>query len=107
MNFSFIYPDNNGKYRRKEVGQVIVGQRGPDDLKSLNSLRFVIGDYIDLAIYQKKEKEEIKNEDRDRERRPDFRRGERRSGNGSVYKHENIGGASNKEDRERERRTDR
>jgi hypothetical protein len=28
--FSFIYPDASGKFRRKEVGQVIQGQRDHD-----------------------------------------------------------------------------
>ena len=27
LTFSFIYPDFNGKYRRKEVGTVLKGQR--------------------------------------------------------------------------------
>ncbi len=35
LSFSFIYPDINGKYRRKEVGAVRIGQRGPDDLRTL------------------------------------------------------------------------
>lgn len=51
LHFSFIYPDFNGRFRRKEVGQVTVGQRGPDDMKNLQQLRFVIGDYVDMAIY--------------------------------------------------------
>lgn len=35
LSFSFIYPDNNGKYRRKDVGAVFIGRKGNDDLKTL------------------------------------------------------------------------
>lgn len=53
LSFSFIYPDFNGKYRRKDVGSVFAGQRNTDYQKTLQELRFVIGDYVDLTIYTK------------------------------------------------------
>lgn len=35
LNFSFIFPDFNGKYKRKDVGSITIGKRGYDDQKSL------------------------------------------------------------------------
>ena len=35
----------------------MVGRKGPDDIKTLHMLKFVIGDYIDLAVYSKGPKE--------------------------------------------------
>ena len=35
IQFSFVFPDASGKYRRKEVGRVITGQRGQDEMKNL------------------------------------------------------------------------
>eukprot|EP00347_Sterkiella_histriomuscorum_P008723 403344001 len=48
--FAFVYPDNQGKFRRKEVGVVMRGQRSMDYKWTLQQLRFVIGDYIDLTL---------------------------------------------------------
>ncbi len=55
LQFSFVYPDFNGKYRRKDVGSVFQGQRNPEYMMTLQQLRFVIGDYIDLAIIERAE----------------------------------------------------
>lgn len=35
LNFSFIYPDKNGKFRRKDAGRIIIGKKGQDDMKTL------------------------------------------------------------------------
>ena len=50
--FSLVHPDFKGNYVRKHLGSVKVGSKGPDDLKSLQSLRFMIGDYMTLAIHE-------------------------------------------------------
>jgi hypothetical protein len=50
MRFAFIYPDLKGRVQRKEVGRVHSTMKGPDDYKSLQQLRFVTGDFVDVAI---------------------------------------------------------
>lgn len=50
LEFQIVYPENSGHYRRKNLGTVKVGTKGPDDLKTLYQLRFMIGDYMCLAI---------------------------------------------------------
>jgi hypothetical protein len=54
LEFQIVYPENSGHYRRKNLGTVKVGTKGPDDLKTLYQLRFVIGDYMCLAINESK-----------------------------------------------------
>ena len=53
LNFSFIYPDLDGNPRRKDVGSVHSTKKGQNDFKSLQELRFITGDYIDLTLYTK------------------------------------------------------
>jgi len=50
LNYSFIFPDSKGKYQRKEIGSIHMYKKGQDDNKSLQQLRFTIGDYIDISI---------------------------------------------------------
>ena len=50
LNFSFIFPDSKGKLQRKEIGNVHMYKKFPDDNKTLQQLRFTIGDYIDISI---------------------------------------------------------
>lgn len=50
LDFSLFYPDYSGGFRRKFLGSVKVGTMGSDDLKTLQSLRYQVGDYISLAI---------------------------------------------------------
>jgi len=50
LNFSFIFPDSKGKYQRKEIGNIHMYKKGQDDNKTLQQLRFTIGDYIDICI---------------------------------------------------------
>lgn len=50
LNFSFIFPDSKGKYQRKEIGNVHMYKKHPDDNKTLQQLRFSIGDVIDINI---------------------------------------------------------
>ena len=53
LNFSLIFPDSKGKLQRKEMGVVYSGKKGQDDNKTLHSLRFTIGDYLDININNK------------------------------------------------------
>ena len=39
-----------GYLQRKELGDVYIDKNTPIELKTLHSLRFVIGDYIDINI---------------------------------------------------------
>lgn len=48
--FSFVYYDSKGKLQRKEVGDVYLKKNSPEELNTLYSLKFVIGDYIDIYI---------------------------------------------------------
>lgn len=50
LNFSFIFPDSKGKYQRKEIGNIHMYKKGQDDNKTLQQLRFSIGDFIDISI---------------------------------------------------------
>ena len=54
--FALVYPDKTGRHVLKEIGQVS-GRKGPQDAdgeKSLASLRFETGDYMDIAIHTNK-----------------------------------------------------
>ncbi|KAL6174601.1 hypothetical protein ACLB2K_051247 [Fragaria x ananassa] len=53
LSFAFVYPDKGGRYVFKQAGMTHahgnIGRR-LDDSKSLNELKFQIGDYLDVAI---------------------------------------------------------
>lgn len=34
----------------RDIGQTVCGQKGPDDNKTLQQCRFIIGDYMDVKI---------------------------------------------------------
>jgi histone deacetylase complex subunit SAP18 len=53
MNFSIVYTDSRGKLQRKEVGAVS-SRKNQDDAKTLQQLKFTIGDYIDINISYEK-----------------------------------------------------
>ena len=50
LNFSFIFPDSKGKLQRKEIGIVHTNKKFPDDNKTLQQLKFTIGDIVDINI---------------------------------------------------------
>lgn len=51
FDFAIVYPDpRSAVYRLREIGTVCSGVRGPDDLASLQDKKFIIGDYVDIAI---------------------------------------------------------
>lgn len=51
FSFRLIYTDLRGKFVGKELGITFNNRRGRDDEKSLEDARFVIGDYMDVAIF--------------------------------------------------------
>jgi len=52
FDFSLVYPDLRQSIRcqSRDIGTTVAGQRGPDDQKTLADCKFVIGDYLDIAI---------------------------------------------------------
>jgi histone deacetylase complex subunit SAP18 len=51
FDFRLVYPDlRSNQYRFREIGSTTSGKKGPDDHKSLASVRFVIGDYLDIHV---------------------------------------------------------
>jgi len=52
FDFALVYPDlrQNPRCQTRDVGTTIASQRGPDDNKTLHDCKFVIGDFIDVAI---------------------------------------------------------
>ncbi|CAG7881160.1 unnamed protein product, partial [Brassica rapa] len=53
LSFGFVYPDKNGRFIVRQVGQTMSypNRKQPDDSKTLADLHFEIGDYLDVAIY--------------------------------------------------------
>ncbi|XP_038641169.1 histone deacetylase complex subunit SAP18-like [Scyliorhinus canicula] len=51
FSFAIVYPDpKRPGYRVKEIGTTVSGRKGPDDSMALQSQKFQIGDYLDIAI---------------------------------------------------------
>lgn len=50
FKFATCYMDRGGRFRLKEIGQTVGGQKGEDDSITLSSEKFQIGDYMDVAI---------------------------------------------------------
>ncbi|KAF0299522.1 Histone deacetylase complex subunit SAP18 [Amphibalanus amphitrite] len=55
FDFAQVYPEVGGRmggvgFRMREIGSTCSGQKGADDAKTLASVRFTIGDYMDIAI---------------------------------------------------------
>nr|CAG4645925.1 EOG090X0HU3 [Lynceus sp. MCZ IZ 141354] len=51
FEFSVVFPDfRSTSYRINHWGTTTSGEKGPDDSKSLQQLRFSIGDYVSVAI---------------------------------------------------------
>uniref|UniRef100_A0A915JT82 18 kDa Sin3-associated polypeptide n=1 Tax=Romanomermis culicivorax TaxID=13658 RepID=A0A915JT82_ROMCU len=49
-DFAIVYPDSRGGYRLRDVGTTVSGTRGVDDSKTLQQMKFEIGDYMDVAV---------------------------------------------------------
>ncbi|XP_062313661.1 histone deacetylase complex subunit SAP18 [Osmerus eperlanus] len=51
FGFAIVYPDpQRPGYRVKDIGTTVSGRKGTDDAMTLQSQRFQIGDYLDIAI---------------------------------------------------------
>jgi histone deacetylase complex subunit SAP18 len=51
FEFRLVYPDVRGPaFRFRDIGSTTTGIKGPDDAKTLASVRFVIGDYLDVHV---------------------------------------------------------
>lgn len=51
FGFAIVFPDNRrGGFILKEIGSTTAGLKGPDDQITLESKKFQIGDFIDVAI---------------------------------------------------------
>ncbi|KAK3098898.1 hypothetical protein FSP39_024110 [Pinctada imbricata] len=51
FDFAIVYPDPRAPvYRLREIGTTCSGHRGQDDNVTLASKKFVIGDYLDIAV---------------------------------------------------------
>eukprot|EP00823_Brevimastigomonas_motovehiculus_P009395 TRINITY_DN9058_c0_g1_i1.p1 TRINITY_DN9058_c0_g1~~TRINITY_DN9058_c0_g1_i1.p1 ORF type:complete len:138 (+),score=9.89 TRINITY_DN9058_c0_g1_i1:36-416(+) len=50
FSFAFVYPDKRGKNVLKTVGYTFSNRTSPDDNRTLASLKFETGDFLDVAI---------------------------------------------------------
>jgi len=52
FDFALVYPDlrQGPRCQTRDIGTTVASNRGPDDGKTLHDVKFVIGDYIDVAI---------------------------------------------------------
>jgi len=53
FDFSLVFPDLRGMNPRcqtRDIGTTVAAKQGQDDNKTLHDCKFVIGDYIDVAI---------------------------------------------------------
>lgn len=51
FDFAIVFPDaRRGGFIMKEIGSTAAGRKGTDDAITLESKKFQIGDFIDVAI---------------------------------------------------------
>ncbi|KAK9717137.1 hypothetical protein K7432_006412 [Basidiobolus ranarum] len=51
FSFKIIYQDNlRGRFIPKDIGSVLNSRKSPEEEKTLDEARFVIGDYLDVAV---------------------------------------------------------
>jgi len=51
FDFAVVFPNRGGgSFSSRDIGTTVSGQKGPDDSKTLKDCRFVIGDYMDIAV---------------------------------------------------------
>lgn len=51
FDFAIVFPDaRRGGFIMKEIGSTAAGRKGADDAVTLESKKFQIGDFIDVAI---------------------------------------------------------
>ena len=50
LSFATVYADRRGLHKVKEIGTTVCGRKGNDDLKTLRSQKFQIGDFMSVAV---------------------------------------------------------
>jgi histone deacetylase complex subunit SAP18 len=51
FNFNVVWPGpRESRFFMKDIGQTTIGSKGPDDNATLQARKFVIGDYLDVAV---------------------------------------------------------
>jgi histone deacetylase complex subunit SAP18 len=55
FDFAVVFPGGGrggggGFFNTRDIGTTVSGQKGPDDTKTLKDCRFIIGDYLDIAV---------------------------------------------------------
>lgn len=51
FDFAIVFPDaRRGGFIMKEIGSTVTGSKGTDDVVTLESKKFQIGDFIDVAV---------------------------------------------------------
>lgn len=73
FDFSVVYPHpRHNMFTLKDIGRTTLGSKGPDDNVTLQSKRFIIGDYLDVAIIAPRNPggggDKLSGRDRDRDR---------------------------------------
>jgi histone deacetylase complex subunit SAP18 len=86
FSFRLVYGDNTrGKYLIRDIGTVQPSQDSRDAQKSLGDARFVIGDWVDIAILQPGDRlYDQRNDDRDSRGASGGNRGLQRGGRGGF-----------------------
>lgn len=51
LSFAFVYPDRRGKNVIRQVGRTLSSRHGEDDERTLASLGFQTGDFLDVAVF--------------------------------------------------------
>jgi histone deacetylase complex subunit SAP18 len=52
LSFALVYPNQEGRAVLRTVAQSLSTRPGRDDQKTLDELRFEIGDFVDVAVLQ-------------------------------------------------------
>lgn len=51
FSFAVVWPNpRQPGFRMKDIGTTTIGTKGPDDNATLQSKKFVIGDFLDVAV---------------------------------------------------------
>lgn len=88
FSFAVVWPYSNPRapgFRMKDIGVTTMGQKGADDNATLLSKKFVIGDFLDVAITPARKQSGRDNRD-NRDMRGDGGGGRRNRGSYHDYR---------------------
>ena len=51
LEMALVFPDRKGKFMKRSLGAVYVGEEGQDDDKTLGSMKYQGGDFLSVAIF--------------------------------------------------------